>query len=477
MGIEHKLNLFIDKMKVVDVNQSTIDNFCRSYRLLCQAEPLQILEKDLASIADLPELVGIEKRMDFLPNQLDQTIIIKLNGGLGTSMGLDQPKSSILVRGDKSFLDLIAKKILYLRASQKSKVRFLCMNSFYTSQLTCELLHKYRCQGLEGREELELLQNQVPKIDRDSLDPVTWDINPSLEWYPPGHADLYLALWQSGKLEELLAQGVKYAFVSNSDNLGATLEPTLLNYFVESNAPFLMEVTKRTQSDRKGGHLAKFKRNNRLILREISQCKDSELTAFQNIEKHGYFNTNNLWFRLDAIKDWVGNCKGVLPLPVVSNYKTVDPRDPSSTQVIQLEAALGTAIEQFTNAQAIIVSRTRFSPVKTTADLWTMRSDVYKQDDSGTLKLDERRLEKPPFVVLDNEYRLCGSLDSLGMPSLLKVDEVEIKGLVTFDEGVILEGKILIVNQSGSRKLIPKGVYSNQELSWENDGLRITPLD
>lgn len=53
-----------------------------------------------------------------------------------------------------------------------------------------------------------------------TLQPVSWTENPHLEWCPPGHGDLYAALYGSGRLDELLKKGVKYMFVSNSDNLG-----------------------------------------------------------------------------------------------------------------------------------------------------------------------------------------------------------------------------------------------------------------
>jgi UTP--glucose-1-phosphate uridylyltransferase len=45
--------------------------------------------------------------------------------------------------------------------------------------------------------------------------------------------------------------------VSNSDNLGATLDLKLLGHFVSSDAPFMMEVAQRTESDKKGGHLCR----------------------------------------------------------------------------------------------------------------------------------------------------------------------------------------------------------------------------
>ena len=63
-------------------------------------------------------------------------------------------------------------------------------------------------------------------------------------WYrcPPGHGDIYPSLLGSNFLDSLLKEGIKYLFVSNSDNLGATLDLDLLAYFAGSGKSFLMEV-------------------------------------------------------------------------------------------------------------------------------------------------------------------------------------------------------------------------------------------
>src|SRR5438105_1204399 len=77
-----------------------------------------------------------------------------------------------------------------------------------------------------------------------------------LEWCPPGHGDIYTALVTSGMLDALLDAGYEHAFVSNSDNLGAVLDPRILAWFAAERIPFLMEVADRTEADRKGGHIA-----------------------------------------------------------------------------------------------------------------------------------------------------------------------------------------------------------------------------
>ena len=232
------------------------------------------------------------------------------------------------------------------------------------------------------------MQNQIPKIDAATLEPVSVAGRSRISNGARRAMAIFIpALVGSGWLDRLLAEGVKYAFVSNSDNLGAILDPAILGYFADSGAPFLMEVTRRTAADRKGGHLAVRKSDGRLLLREVAQCPDADLDAFQDIDRHQYFNTNSLWLRLDLLKEQLAADSGVLPLPMIRNNKTVDPRDKKSTPVIQLEIAMGAAIECFEGAAAIDVPRSRFAPVKTTGDLLALRSDAYEVLENGQVRL------------------------------------------------------------------------------------------
>ncbi len=120
------------------------------------------------------------------------------------------------------------------------------------------------------------MQHKFPKILQKDYSPASWPKNPKLEWNPPGHGDVYTALLTSGMLDSLLADGIIYAFISNSDNLGARLDESLLGYFAHHQFPFMMEVAEKTPADIKGGHLARHK-NGRLILREAAQCPANEL--------------------------------------------------------------------------------------------------------------------------------------------------------------------------------------------------------
>jgi UTP--glucose-1-phosphate uridylyltransferase len=449
------------KMRAAGVMEAAIGAFRHNYEALCREETGLIPEEAIRPAEGLAVFEPGEGEFD--PELLAQTVVIKLNGGLGTSMGLQKVKSVLEVRPGVAFLDLIVRQVKSLREASGSPVRLLLMNSFSTSDDTLGYLGKYAADGFATASEVELMQNQVPKIDEASLAPAEWPENPTMEWCPPGHGDLYPALVGSGWLDRLLADGVKYAFVSNSDNLGAVLEPGLLKHFAESGAPFLMEVTRRTPADRKGGHLAVRRDNLRLLLREVAQCPDSDLDAFQDIDRHQYFNTNSIWLRLDVLKEQLEQGGGVLPLPMIRNRKTVDPRDKNSTPVIQLEVAMGAAIECFEGAQAIEVPRSRFAPVKSTADLFALRSSAYAISGDGRVELIEAREGVPPVVNLDDSYKLVDAIENLGTPCLAGCEEVKVDGPVVFEEGVVLKGRVAFKAGDGAPKSVAAGVYEDGE--------------
>jgi UDP-N-acetylglucosamine pyrophosphorylase len=378
-------------------------------------------------------------------------------------MGLERAKSLLPIKEGLTFLDFIVRQVLHLREHYKVPLRFLLMNSFSTSRDTLDSLKKYPEAGAGSS--LELMQNQVPKVDAKTFRPAVWPENPQLEWCPPGHGDLYPSLLGSGWLDRLLADGVKYLFVSNSDNLGASLDLKLLAWFANSGKPFLMEVAERTSSDRKGGHLAR--RNGKFLLRESAQCPQSDEAAFQDIQRHRFFNTNNLWVRLDRLKEFLDAHGGFVPLPMIKNSKTVDPRKKDSPQVFQLETAMGAAIECFENAGAMVVPRSRFAPVKTTADLLALRSDAYRVTEDWRVELVGEGRSQPPTINLDsNHYKLVDQLDEKlagGVPSLKDCIELQVKGPVLFNKGNVFRGKVTISNPIAEPRPLPAGQYQDCE--------------
>jgi UDP-N-acetylglucosamine pyrophosphorylase len=453
---------FDRKMRDAGVSEAAIRAFRHNYEGLAAGGTGLFPEDSVQPIADLPKLKDLKPASEPPDRLLSQTLVIKLNGGLGTSMGLERAKSLLEVKNGLTFLDFIARQVLHLRRETGSHLRFMLMNSFSTSADTLEFLARY--PELGSASDLELLQSQAPKVDVKTLRPASWPQNPQLEWCPPGHGDIYPSFLGSGLLDRLLAEGVHYLFVSNADNLGASLDLTLLDFFAGSDHDFLMEVAERTESDRKGGHLALHQ--GRLLLRESAQCPEADMDAFQDVQRHRFFNTNNLWIKLRGLKSLIEAHGGFIPLPLIRNRKNLDPRDRNSPPVYQLETAMGAAIGSFENAGAMVVPRYRFAPVKTTSDLFALRSDAYSVTDDWRVVLANGHASQPPSIALDaNHYRLVDQLDAKlagGIPSLRFCRELTVNGPVLFGAGQTFRDRVQITNSASEPVNLPPGVYSGE---------------
>lgn len=452
---------FEAKMRAAGLSEPAIHAFKHNYESLVAGQTGMFPEESIEPMLEVPRLEELAQVRTPPAGLLSQTLVIKLNGGLGTSMGLEGPKSLLEVKNGLTFLDFIARQVLSLRQRYGAALRFMLLNSFTTSSETRNFLKQY--PELGQPEALELMQSQAPKVDAQTLRPVVWPANPQLEWFPPGHGDLYPALLASGLLDRLLADGVEYLFVSNSDNLGASLDLNLLGYFAGSDLDFLMEVAERTDSDRKGGHLARHQ--GRLLLRESAQCPEQDMDAFQDIRRHRFFNTNNLWLRLEALKELLTANQGFLPLPMIRNAKTVDPRDKHSPPVFQLETAMGAAIGCFEKAGAVLVPRSRFAPVKTTSDLLALRSDAYVVTEDWRVALAGGQTATPPAIDLDpNHYKMVDQLDEKlagGVPSLKHCRALSVRGPVSFCSANVFRGRVELVNHSPEPHLLPAGEYAD----------------
>jgi UTP--glucose-1-phosphate uridylyltransferase len=435
------LDAALEKMRADGAQPVAVDTFRHYYERLREGEAGVLREDEIEPVDDVPAFEELPEA----DAPLDEAVAIKLNGGLGTSMGMTRAKSLLEVKDGLTFLDLIVRQVQALRERSGARVPLVLMSSFATREDSLAALARH--DGVEVDVPLDFLQNRVPKIRADDLEPVDWPANPEQEWAPPGHGDLYPALVASGMLDALLDRGYRYAFVSNSDNLGATLDPRILAWIAREEVPFLMEVAVRTEQDRKGGHLAR-RRGGGLVLREVAQTAEEDLPAFQDVERHRFFNTNTLWLDLRALKYTLGVHEGVLPLPMIVNRKTVDPADPSSPAVIQLESAMAAAIDVFEGARALRVPKSRFAPVKTTNDLLVVRSDAYELSPEAHLDLVPERHGTPPLVDLDPEYfRLVAEFDArfpAGPPSLVEAERLNVVGDVTFGRGVVVRGSVTV---------------------------------
>jgi UTP--glucose-1-phosphate uridylyltransferase len=398
---------------------------------------------ELEPAPGVPELDGLPAADG--ATALRDIAILKLNGGLATSMGLQTPKSLVEARDGRSFLEIIVGQTLALRKRYGVRLPLILMNSDVTQAESLAALAAHPGLPTDGLQ-ADFLQSMVPKLDADTLEPVGWPSAPALEWCPPGHGDVYGALRSSGMLRALLDLGFRYLLVSNSDNLGATVDPRIARHVAAEGIPFLMEVVQGTEADRKGGHIAQRCSDQQLVLREVAQTPDEDAESFRDYRRWRYYNTNTLWIELEALDRALTAGGGALELPVIVNRKTVDPRDGDSTPVVQLESAMGAAIGSFPGARLLLVPRTRFVPVKTTDDLLVLRSDVYTvTDELDVLPVPERG-GKLPFVELDKRfYKLIDDFEQRlpdGPLSLREAERLTVDGDITFGAGVVVRGSV-----------------------------------
>jgi UTP--glucose-1-phosphate uridylyltransferase len=457
------------KMTEAGVAPAAIETFTRFYHLLRSGESGLIREDDVDPLVDIPNRAELTISDDAAADALARTAMLKLNGGLGTSMGMDQAKSLLPVRvapgaaeGAGSadgapemltFLDIIVGQVRAARQATGARLPLLFMNSFRTREDSLAALERYPDIAVDGLP-VDFLQNREPKLLADDLTPVTWEKDPDLEWCPPGHGDLYPALHASGVVVALLEAGFRYMCVSNSDNLGATPDATIAGWFAASGAPYAAELCRKTAADVKGGQLVVRKSDGRIVQRETAQTHPDDVAVSLDATRHPFFHTNNLWFDLEALAAELERTSGVLELPLIRNDKTVDPSDPSSPKVVQIESAMGAAVAVFEGATAIEVERSRFLPVKTTNDLLVLRSDVY--DLTPDYRLEAQALA--PLVDLDKDYyKLIDGFTqrfAAGAPSLRDADSLTVRGDWTFGSGVRAEGKAQLAGEGGT---VPDG--------------------
>jgi len=441
---EHGLPLAREKMAAAGVSNAAIEVFSHYYRALEAGATGLIPEDTILPLLDPPHLADVDVDEAAARKALGRTALVKLNGGLGTSMGMDRAKSLLPVRDGRTFLDLIVAQVRHAREAYGARLPLILMDSFRTRSDSLTALAAHPGIEVPGLP-LDFLQNQEPKLLVDGLTPVEWPRDPSLEWCPPGHGDIYTAILTSGVLEALLEQGFRYAATSNSDNLGAAPSAAIAGWFAASGAPYAAELCRRTAADRKGGHLAIRKSDGRLILRDTAQTPPDEMDFFTDVDRHPYFHTNNLWFDLEALHRALTTRGAVLGLPLIRNVKTVDPTDPSSPEVFQIETAMGAAIEVFEGARAIVVGRDRFLPVKTSNDLLVLRSDAY---DVGADAVPRLAVDAAPLVDLDPRYyKAIAAFDARfphGAPSLRGATSLTVRGDWTFGAGVVVRGDVVL---------------------------------
>lgn len=465
VAMDETFELSASKMRDAGMSDTAIAQFSHLYEVWRNNEKGSFIrEHDVEPIKTVPSFHEIYETIDHdkAVKAFAKTAFIKLNGGLGTSMGLSCAKSLLPVRRHKArqmrFIDIIIGQVLTARQRLGVDLPLILMNSFRTSKDTLQVLKRNR-KFVQNDIPVEVIQHQEPKILAQTGEPVSYPEDPTLEWCPPGHGDLYSTIWESGILDKLSECGFSYLFISNSDNLGARPSRTLAQYFENTHAPFMIEVAKRTQADRKGGHIVRDIETGRMLLREMSQVNPEDKRSAQSINKHPYFNTNNIWIRIDALKKMLKKYNGVLPLPVICNNKTVDPTNPESAKVVQLETAMGAAVSLFDDAICVEVDRMRFLPVKTTNDLFIMRSDRFHLTDSYEME-DGNYI----FPDIDLDPRYYRNIDDFNerfpysVPALAAAKSVTIKGDWTFGNQVSMFADA-VLQDSGEPNYVPNGGF------------------
>lgn len=402
-----------------------------------------IPDSDIEPLESVQSLAELHTDLKDLGNaNLGKLAVLKLNGGLGTGMGCVGPKSEIQVKEGFTFNDVIARQIQAASKNCGVEIPLIHLTSFNTDDAIQSKIKSNVKSGMPYG--TAVLQNRFPKLYAKTHVP-TKDPEEFKNWYPPGHGDLYSVLYERGVIDGLLKAGKEFLFISNIDNLGATIDPTILGYMLENKLSFLMEVAERTQADSKGGHLALHKASQRLLLRERASAPvDSEgnITGdFSDIARYGNFNTNNIWIHLPALKELLDAHHGVLPLPVIVNKNKLNPRDPDSPSVVQLECACGTALPLFENASLLRVPRSRFAPVKGSSDLLVVMSDAYQLNDSYEL-VSRTPTGIPPHVQLSREYQHFDQMMKRFkvIPSLQAARSFSVAGDVTFAHHVKVIG-------------------------------------
>eukprot|EP01027_Heterolobosea_sp_BB2_P022453 GEZU01033063.1.p1 GENE.GEZU01033063.1~~GEZU01033063.1.p1 ORF type:complete len:411 (+),score=172.74 GEZU01033063.1:302-1534(+) len=387
---------------------------------------------------------------------LNKLVVLKLNGGLGTTMGCKGPKSVIEVREDSTFLDLTVRQIEWLNDEYQVNIPLVLMNSFNTDKASESIVKKYQHHNVTV---LMFNQKKFPRIFKDTLVPLCKSADPAKPeydkeaWYPPGHGDVFDSFYHSKLYNDLKQQGKEYIFICNIDNLGATVDLDILHFLMQNNIEFCMEVTKKTRADVKGGTLIDYEGKVKLL--EIAQVPKDKVDEFKSIKKFKIFNTNNLWVHLPSIETHLDKLN---ELDIIINQKMVGGKG-----VIQLETACGAAIQHFQRALGIVVPRSRFLPVKSCSDLFVVQSNLYSLQ-HGNLVMNPKRIEKAgeesvPVVNLGAHYQKVDEyMQRLGgIPDILELDHLTVTGDVTFGSNVTLRGTVIIVANYGDRIDIPSG--------------------
>ncbi|RHX78709.1 nucleotide glucose-1-phosphate uridylyl transferase [Leptospira yasudae] len=462
--------LIRNKMSSEGMSQTFIQDFLKKTDQVRNGETGMVRWEevgDLDPVKDEITLERIEAEHAPDPEILKNLVVIKLNGGLGTSMGLSGPKSLIPLKDGMSFLEIFAKQSQVIQSKYNVSVPLILMDSFNTQKESQAELKRI---GFSQKFATSFLQHKVPRILKEDLTPISCQ-NPDDEWCPPGHGDIWISLLETGLLDTLIENGYKIAFVSNGDNLGATVHPGILSYMLKEKLEFCMEMTPKTLADKKGGaiyrRIVNGKPENYQLL-ETAQVPADHMHEFEGLGKFRTFSTNNLWIDLVALKERI--LQGNFELSLIVNPKTVEGKE-----VLQLETAMGSAIRNFNRVKGIIIPRDRFAPVKKCEDYLVRRSDAYHLRDDYSITMSEERKKSALGEVLisldDKFYKKIQDFNRLfpEIPSLVRCTSLQVKGEVLFDRKITIVGDVTIENNGSSPRKISElnlGIFESGKYSF-----------
>lgn len=443
-----------EKMKKRRIDPASIDSFLRLVNRL-QAEREKYVALDKVKAPDENLLLGPPRDPDEMASLeargkriLNQVAVIKLNGGRSTTMGGEVPKGILTAKNGLTYLEIILRQAEAMRRAWQTEVPLILMNSFFTHKPTLEIVQR------SGIPVLTFIQRQVPRLSANSFKPL--DTDTEIDWTPPGHGDVYFSLRNSGLLDEMLRQGKRWAFISNLDNLAACIEPWILGLMDRDDIDFILEVTPRTEMDRKGGTLVV--RNGALELLEIAQVSPADRQTFMDIDRFSVFNTNNVWVNLEALERALREKR--LNLPIIKNYKTV-----AGEEIIQVETAMGAAIACFSRARGLTVTRDRFFPTKNVQDLFVLQSDACILDSMYRVRKNPQRpdlLSYRPKVKFSHDFlesplRMHERFEDNSSVSLIAAESFEVRGAVYFERDVQVRGRVRVENDRDQLLRIPRG--------------------
>ncbi len=447
MGIESSLDLIRKKMRAKSISELYIENFAEQVRKVAQSTDTTVDMRSVESpqsdlLLEPPESVQDLNALEHAGlDLLTKVAVIKLNGGRSTTMGGNTPKGILTAKDGFSYLEIICNQIKFLREKTGRDIPLALMNSFFTHEPTLSLLSKI------GFEATTFVQNQVPRLLMDEFTPL--DLGNHEDWAPPGHGDVYESLLDSGVLQRLLSRGIKWAFISNLDNLAASLDPWILGLIARDRIDFLLEVTPRTVEDSKGGTLVV--KDGAIKLVEIAEVSDDDKPLFMNIQDFRVFNTNNVWIDLETTNQLL--LSNQLELPIIQNKKVIE-----GHSVVQLETAMGAAIGSFQRARGLVVGRDRFFPTKRVEDLFVLQSDACVLDSSFRLLRNPKRpssLSNRPMVrfdksFLDSPLEFSRRFEDPASVSLERAEYLNVSGDVYFERNVKIEGSVEVAPKDGT---------------------------